>query len=169
MDLFEAIFTRRSVRKYVPGPVSESLIEELLRAAMAAPSAGNRQPWHFVVIDDRKLLDEIPKFNKYAEMLKEATLAILICGDERLERGPGYYPLDCSAAAQNLLLAAHGKGLGAVWLGIHPKEDRMVKMRDLVGVPDGIHPFALIAVGHPAEPAPRIDRFDPVRVHRNRW
>ncbi|MFH1262981.1 MAG: nitroreductase family protein [Pseudomonadota bacterium] len=169
MELFDAIFTRRSIRKYRPGIVPENFIEDLLHAAMTAPSAGNKQPWHFVVIDDRSVLEEVPKFHPYSLMLHEASLAILVCGDENLQRGPGYFPLDCSAAVQNLLLAAHGKGLGAVWLGIYPKAERIQKMRELVRVPEGIVPFALVAVGHPAEPAQRLDRYDATRVHRNRW
>ncbi len=169
MDLFEAIFTRRSIRNYKKGTVPEEVVGELLRAAMAAPSAGNRQPWHFVVVDSRPLLDKIQSFHPHAEMLKEAALGILICGDEHKARDKGYIPLDCSAATQNLLLAAHAKGLGAVWLGIYPREERMRGMRELFKLPPGIVPVSFISIGHPAEPNAAVDRYDENKVHRNAW
>ena len=169
MDTIEAIHTRRSIRKYTDEPVSEETIETLLRAAMAAPSAGNEQPWHFAVIDDRKLLDEIPKFHPYSTMLKEAPVAILIAGDLSLETYEGYWVQDCSAATQNLLLAAHAEGLGAVWLGVHPVDEREAGMRKLLGIPDNVIPFSLIALGHPAEQKGREDRYQASRVRRNGW
>ena len=169
MDTLEAIHTRRSIRKYTDEPVSEETIETLLRAAMAAPSAGNEQPWHFVVIDDRKLLDEIPKFHPYSAMLKGARVAILIAGDLSLETYEGYWVQDCSAATQNLLLAAHAEGLGAVWLGVHPVEERETGMRKLLGIPDNVIPFSLIALGYPAEQKGREDRYQAGRVRRNGW
>lgn len=169
MNTFEVILTRRSIRKYKDKAVPEEDIHDLLKAAMAAPSANNRQPWHFVVIDDRKVLDEIPKFHKYADMLKDAHLAILVLGDQRLEQTEGYVIQDCSAATQNILLAAHSKGLGAVWLGIHPREERMSGMRNLLGLPEHIIPLSLIAIGHPAEKVPQVDRFDEKRIHKNKW
>jgi len=106
MDALEAIHTRRSVRKYQASPVSEELIQQLIAAAAMAPSARNGQPWQFVVIDDRKLLDEIPKSCPHAAMVAHAPLAILICADPSLEKSPGYWPQDCAAAAENMLLAA---------------------------------------------------------------
>lgn len=169
MEIFEAIFTRRSIRKYKKGTIPDNTIQDLLRAAMAAPSAGNRQPWHFVIVDDRKLLDRIPTFHPHAEMVREAALGILVCGDEKKELRKGYFPLDCSAAVQNLLLAAHAKGLGAVWIGIYPREDRIQEMRKLLKIPEGIVPFALISIGWPAEPSPAVDRFDESRIHKNGW
>lgn len=169
MELFEAIFTRRSIRKYKKGKVSPDVVKDLLRAAMAAPSAANRQPWHFVIIEDRSILDEIPKFHPHSEMLRDAALAILVCGDLQKELRRGYFPLDCSAAVQNLLLAAHGKGLGAVWLGIYPREDRIGEMRKLLKIPEGIVPFALVSIGLPAEPGYAVDRYDETRIHRNHW
>jgi len=170
MNTFEAILTRRSIRKYQKGkPVCENDIQDLLKAAMAAPSAGNQQPWHFVVIDDRKILDEIPKLHPHSMMLKEAPVAILVCGDENLELYKGYFPLDCSAATQNILLAAHERGIGTVWLGIYPREDRVEGIKKLIGTPKGVIPFSLIAVGYPAEKLPSVDRFDEKRIHRNKW
>lgn len=169
MDALEAIRTRRSVRKFTLQPVGEDLIEALLRAAMSAPSAGNQQPWHFIVVDDRATLDRIPTFSPYAAMCRQAPLGILVCGDTTLEKHPGYWIQDCSAATQNLLLAAHALGLGAVWTGIHPREERIRGFRELFALPDTIMPLAFVVIGYPAEhPAPQ-DRFRPERIHRNRW
>ena len=169
MEALEAILSRRSIRRYRSKPVPEKTVSELLRAAMSAPSANNLQPWHFVVVDDRAVLDAIQEFHPYSKMLSEAPLAILVCGDSRAEDKQSYMIQDCSAATQNLLLAAHAKDLGAVWLGIHPRQGRVEGCRKLFDLPDHILPLALIAVGHPAESKPRADRFDPSRVRRNRW
>ena len=167
----DAVLSRRSIRKYTEQPVSEGATRELLEAAMSAPSAGNQQPWHFVVIEDRGILDEIPTFHPYSQMLREAPVAILVCGDERLEgEGKrGFWVQDCSAATENILIAANARGLGAVWLGIYPKEELVAKFRELLGLPDEVMPLSLIAIGHPAEQKPPAGRFDASRIHRNRW
>ena len=165
----KAILTRRSIRKYKPQAVPDEIITELLTAAMSAPSAGNEQPWEFVVINDRKLLDRIPEFHPYATMLKEAPVAILVCGDLKREKHKGYWVQDCSAATENILIAVEEKKLGAVWLGIYPREERVAGLRKLLGIPESIVPFSLIAIGYPAEVKEPADRFDPVRVHQNRW
>jgi nitroreductase len=169
MEDMEAILSRRSIRRYTPDPVPEEVIQELLAAAMSAPSASNEQPWQFVVIDDRHLLDEIPKFHPYAGMLKQAPLAIAVCGDLKLEMMSGYWIQDCSAATENLLLAAHAKGLGAVWLGVHPREERVNAVRELLGLPEQVRPLCLISIGYPAEQKPPSHRYDASRFHRNRW
>ena len=169
MDAIEAIRTRRSIRRYTREPVPDDVIAEILKAAMSAPSAGNQQPWQFVIITDRGLCEEIPTFHPYAQMVREAPVAILVCGDLRLESYQGYWVQDCSAATQNILLAAHAKGLGAVWVGIYPKEDRVKRLQKLLGLPNQVIPLALIPVGIPAERVPPANRFDPARVHRNRW
>ena len=165
----KAILTRRSIRKYKPQAVPDEIITELLTAAMCAPSAGNEQPWEFVVINDRKLLERIPEFHPYATMLKEAHVAILVCGDLKREKHKGYWVQDCSAATENILIAVNEKKLGAVWLGIYPREERVVGLRKLLGIPENIVPFSLIAIGYPAEVKEPADRFDPARVHQNRW
>ncbi len=169
MDALEAIRTRRSIRRYTPEPVSEETVKVLLEAAMSAPSAGNEQPWHFIVITDRRLLDEIPLFHPYADMLREAQVAILVCGDIERERYKGHWVQDCSAATQNLLLAAHACGLGAVWVGVYPVEERMQRFRKLFGLPAPVTPFALVPLGHPGERIPPVRRFDPARIHSNGW
>jgi nitroreductase len=169
MEALEAILSRRSIRKYGDTTVGEEAIEKLLRAAMSAPSAGNQQPWHFVVIDERDILKKVEKVNPYAGMASGAPLAVLICAEPALEKFPGYWVQDCSAAAENMLLAAHAMGLGAVWTGIYPMEDRVTGFRELLSLPDDVIPLALIVIGHPAEEKPPSERFLPGRIHRNGW
>lgn len=169
MDLFDAIFTRRSIRKYSGEPVSRDEIQTILRAAMYAPSANNQQPWHFLVVDDVEIMDQIVRIHPYAKMLKEASFAVLICGDESLELSKGYWAVDCAAATQNLLLAAHGIGLGAVWCGVHPREERKSALKKLFKLPDNIQPFAVVSIGKPAEEKPIPERFKPERIHWNVW
>ena len=169
MDAMDAIFSRRSIRQYAPKKVPMEVVEELLKAAMSAPSAGNEQPWHFVVITERAVLDEIPKFHPYAAMLKQASVAIVVCGDPTLEKHKGYWVLDCAAATENLLLAVVAKGLGAVWTGVYPTEDRVENLRKLLNLPQNIVPFSLIPLGYPAEEKLRTDRYDKSRVHHNGW
>lgn len=169
MELWEAILTRRSIRKFKSTPISSELIEKLLRAGMQAPSARNKQPWHFVVVTERNLLDKISVVHPYAYMLKEAPLGILICGDKNLEITVEYIGQDCSAATQNMLLVAHDSGLGAVWLGIYPREPRIKALRELLNLPENIIPISMIAVGYPDEIKSPENRFKPERVHYNKW
>lgn len=169
MELFEAIHTRRSIRKYEDRPVPDDLVRELLAAAMSAPSAGNAQPWQFIVIRDKALREAIPAFSPYAGMIAKAPLGVLVCGDLSQEKYPGYWVQDCSAATQNLLLAAHAKGLGAVWTGVHPMADREEGFRRLLGLPANIMPLAFVVLGWPAQASGPVDRFNPARVHADRW
>jgi nitroreductase len=169
MDVIEAILSRRSIRQYRSRPVSETLIMEILKAAMAAPSAGNQQPWHYVIIDDRKILEKITKYHPHAQMLTQAPVAIGVCGDMRLEKHHGYWVQDCSAAIENLLLAAHANGLGAVWLGIYPQEEHVGRTRDLLRLPKDVIPLAIIAMGYPNEIVAPENRFNQQRIHRNHW
>jgi nitroreductase len=167
--VIDAILKRRSIRRYSGAPVNKSDINLLLRSAMYAPSARNQQPWHFIVIDDRSLMTEIMSIHPYAGMLGDAELAILVCGDEDLELSSGYWPVDCAAATQNLLLAAHSLGLGAVWLGVYPRDERQKGIRQLFKLPPRVHPFSLISIGHPAEQKPIPDRYKEDRVRYNSW
>jgi len=169
MDTLEAIHTRRSVRAYQAKPVPEELIEKLLAAAMSAPSARNAQPWQFVVIDDRRLLAEIPRFHPNAPMTPQAAVGILVCGDLTLELSPGYWMVDCAAAVENLLLAAHALGLGAVWTGVYPRQERMDGFRRLLGLPEHVMAHSFIPLGYPAEQPPQENRFHRDRIRRNRW
>lgn len=165
----DTILSRRSIRKYTSQPVSEEIIKELLEAAMSAPSAGNQQPWHFVVINDRHVLDDVPTVHPYSQMMKEASAAILVCADLQLDKHKGYWVQDCSAATENILIAAQAKGLGAVWLGVYPREDRVNGLKKLLNIPENVIPLSLIPVGHPAEHKPPANRFNSSRVHYNSW
>lgn len=165
----EVILNRRSIRKYTGEPVGEEVIVELLKAAMAAPSANNQQPWEFVVIDDRDILEQASNIHPFAKMAAHAPVAILVCGDKKREKTEGYWVQDCAAATENILIAAEGNVLGAVWCGIHPREEREEAFRKLLGLPEHIVPFALIPVGHPAEHKGPSNRYDPARIHRNGW
>jgi nitroreductase len=169
MDALEAIKTRRSIRVYTDEPVSDEHLHAMLAAAMQAPSAGNQQPWHFIVIRKRADLDLLADALPYGKMLHHAPLGIVICADVEHESNRGYWVQDCSAATQNLLLAAHAQGLGAVWLGVYPREQRVVELRHLLGMPEGATPLCVVAVGHPAEVVPPADRFQPDRVHEEKW
>jgi nitroreductase len=161
--------TRRSVRKFSTKPVNEKDVETVLKAGMQAPSANNNQPWHFIVLRSRQILDEIPKVHPYAAMVAEAPVAILVCGVPTEARTPAYVAVDCSAATENMLLAAHALGLGAVWVGIYPREERDAAFRKLIPIPDEIIPFALIPLGYPQEPPVQADRYRPERVHQEQW
>ncbi len=169
MDVLTAIQTRRSVRRFTPKMVPEAKIEHLIRAAMQAPSSGNSQPWHFIVISDRNLLEKVPEFHPFAESLHTAPVAILICADPRLGINPGRWPLDCAAATENILLAAHAEGLGAVWLGVYPDDQRINGIRKLIPMPDEIQPVTMVALGYAEATPAAVDRFLPDRIHRNQW
>lgn len=169
MEALDSILNRRSIRQYTDQPIKETDIEMLLKAAMAAPSAGNQQPWHFVVIKDPEVKKRILEFHPYAQMLLQAPLAIAICADLALERFTGYWVQDCAAATQNILVAAHGLGLGAVWLGMHPQKERMEGLKELLHLPDQVKPLAVVALGHPAEEKERANRYQKDRIHFNQW
>jgi nitroreductase len=169
VNALEAILTRRSVREYTDRPISSETVRELLAAAMNAPSAANEQPWHFVVIDDPEILARIPTISPYAQMYTRARTAILVCADLHLLRIPDFWVQDCAAATENLLLAAHARGLGAVWTGIYPMEDRMLGFAALFSLPDHAVPFALVPIGYPAYHPPGEDRYRDDRVHHNAW
>jgi nitroreductase len=169
MDANEAIFTRRSVREFTEEAVPDEIVERLLRAAMQAASAGNQQPWQFVVVRERALLDEIARVHPYAQMCRTVSAAILVCGDVALEKFPGYWVQDCSAATQNILLAAHAHGYGAAWVGIHPRAERIGVIRELMGLPENVHPLCLVPVGRPSSLPPAVDRYQASRVRRDRW
>jgi nitroreductase len=169
MELLDGILTRRSVRSYEEKPVTDDMLESILRASMAAPSAGNEQAWQFLVITDPELLKMISEIHPNASMTATAAAAVLVCGDLSREIYKGYWVQDCSAAVENLLLAAHALGLGAVWTGVYPVEPRMKQFKERFHLPEGIQPFALVPIGYPAGIPEPADRFDPSRVHRNRW
>ena len=169
METIEAILTRRSIRKYTDKAIPEDLVNLLLKAAMYAPSARDCQPWHFIVIQDRAKLDRLAEIHQYGKMLKQATLAILITGDKNLEPAEGYINQGCAVATQNILLTAHAKGLGAVWLGIYPREERMTAMIDYFKLPENIIPISLVSIGYPDDIRPQPERFKPERIHYDQW
>ncbi len=171
-DKILSLLERRSVRVYRPGEaVSDDEVRALLEAAMAAPSARACDPWRFLVVRERADLDALADLLPYGKMLRQAPLGVIVCGDQAQANRQelSYLLQDCSAAVQNLLIAAHLLGLGAVWLGVHPNEDRVTGIRRLFGVPEAILPIAAISIGRPAEtPAPRT-RFNPDFVYNGRW
>jgi nitroreductase len=168
--MLDMINSRRSVRQWKNEPVSDSDIQKILEAAMNAPSAGNEQPWHFIVVKDKDLLVKASAINPYGGFVKNAPLAILVCGDTRLERFKGYWVQDCSLAVENMLLAAHALGLGAVWTSIYPIEERVSGCRKLFNLPEDVIPLTLIPIGYPLVTAgERKSRFDASRVRQNTW
>ncbi len=169
MDVLEAIFTRRSIRNFTDREIEPEKIETLLRAAMQAPSAHNKQPWQFVVINKRPLLDAIADFHPYAKMLYTAPQAIAVCGDLSEENNDRYLALNCAAATQNILLAAHGLNLGAVWVAVYPREERVFKIQEILAIPQYVLPISLVALGYPAKKVPPEMRYNAQKVHVNRW
>jgi nitroreductase len=165
----DPVLSRRSIRRYTADPVGDASVERLLRAAMAAPSAGNQQPWRFVVLRERETMLAVSEVHPYAKMLDHAPVAILVCGEPSACKWPQMWEQDCSAATENVLIEAERLGLGAVWLGIHPLTERIEGVRALLGIPEAVVPFALVAVGRPAERKEPADRYDEARVHHERW
>ena len=165
------LFARRSIRKFTNQKVSDEQIELLLQAGMAAPSAGNRKPWHFIVVTDQDTREKMAKVHPHASMLPQAPLCIVPCADPQLGFAdrPDYWIQDLSAATENILLAAFGLGLGAVWCGVYPVQDRVAATRRVLDIPEEIIPFAYIAIGYPAEQKEPRTQYDPARVHLGRW
>ena len=164
--VLENIAERKSVRKYLNKSVEEDKIDAMVKAGMAAPSGMDRRPWEFVVVTDREALDSMAAKLPYAKMLTNAPLAIVVCGDTTRS---SYWYLDCSAATQNVLLAAEALGLGAVWPAAYPYEDRIDVVRQNTGLPENIVPLCVIPIGYPDGPQKAKDKFDLQRVHRNKY
>jgi nitroreductase len=169
MDALNCIFTRRSIRKFTGEPVTDDQLHTILRAGFSAPTANNKRPWHFIVIRNPATLDAITKVHPYSKMLPSAGCGILVCGDTAKNDNLHYLAEDCSAAIENMLLAAHALGLGAVWLGIHPREERARAVHELMDIPADIFPVGLVAVGVSAETRNAPDRFDGDKVHQEKW
>lgn len=163
----EAIYKRASVRRFTDDPVTDDEVRALLRAAMAAPSAGNQQPWEFYVVRDEAMRVRLSETTPYAKPAAAAPCVIVACAHMPELRFPLCVPQDISAAVENLLLEAVEQGLGAVWLGVAPEPDRVAAVAEVLDLPEGIEPFALVACGRPAEePTPRgRDRYDESRIH----
>jgi nitroreductase len=169
MELFEAIHGRRSIRQFKPGTVDDAVMRRILRAAMAAPSASNEQPWHFLIIRDAEMLAALSEAHTYAQMVAHAAAAIIVCADMSLVKHRDYWPHDCAAATQNILLAVHAEGLGSVWVGVYPRESRMAEVRSVVPLPEHVHPFCILPIGIPGETKGPEDRFKSTRIHEGQW
>lgn len=165
--MIDAILKRRSIRRYTGQPVTPEQIRMLLEAGMAAPSGRNLKPWHFVVVTKREKLDRLGDTTKSWAMLREAPLAIVVCGDPSISEK--YWDQDSVAAVENVLLAASMMNLGAVWLGCHPDSERMAPVRTALGIPGGIVPIAVLSIGQPAEEKEPRTQYDGTRVHRDAW
>ncbi|HHW71027.1 MAG TPA: nitroreductase family protein [Clostridiales bacterium] len=163
LDIF---YRRRSIRKFKQGVnISDEQMDIILKAAMAAPSANNRQPWYFIVVDDRDKMLEITKHHPYSNMLHTASACIVVVGDTSTD----YWVQDCSAATENMLLAIANIDLGGVWLGIYPRKERVDALREIFNIPEHMTPLCVVAVGVPDEKKERVDRFDPNRIYKNSW
>lgn len=160
------IFARRSIRAYSGEPVSEADVESLLQAGMAAPSASNRKPWHFVVVTDKLLLKALADAHPFGKMIAHAEVGIAVCGDPAISE---WWVQDCSAATENILVAVAGLGLGGVWLGCHGRPEREQAVRDVLGIPREVGVLSLLSIGYPGEDKEARTQYDPVRIHRNRW
>ncbi len=169
METLKAILTRRSIRKYSHDQIPEEYLDILIKAAMHAPSARNRQPWHFIIVSDRQLLDRLGDINTSWKMLKEASHSIVVCGDKEIEDTVSFIIQDCAAATQNILLAAHDLNIGTVWLGVHPREERLVPLKQILQIPNQILPVSMISLGKPDESREQPDRFLVERIHFDKW
>lgn len=170
--ILENIMTRSSVRSFTDQPISEETIEKILRAGMAAPTAVNSQPWAFVVVTDRAQLDSLKSVHPYAQMLGMAQAAIVVCGD--MDKAiPGdmkdYWIQDASAATENILLAAHGLGLGAVWTGVYPNPAILPHVKRILNLPSTIIPLNIIPMGYPAGEQQPKDKWKPENIHYQKW
>lgn len=169
---YQAIMTRTSVRQYADKEISRQQIDSLLRAAMAAPTAVDARPWQFVVITDRAILDSIAAHCRNIQMASQAQLAIAVCGDmtKAMEgEGKDYWIQDCSAASENLLVAANAMGLGAVWCGIYPIAERVSFISGLLQLPPEIVPLNIIPIGYPSAATTPKEKFDSLRIHFNKY
>jgi nitroreductase len=165
------IFGRRSIRRFAPGDVGEEAIGKLLQAAMAAPSAAASDPWRFVVVKGQEARARLASALPFGGMLAQASVGIVVCGDLEAahDRQISYLLQDCSAAIENMLLCAHALGLGGCWLGVHPREDRIEKLREILSLPHSVIPVSAVAIGIPGEEKGPRTRFKPGNVHRESW
>lgn len=169
MNILDAIFTRRSIRKFTGEIIKDEELEIILKAGFQAPTAHNRQPWEFVVVQDKDLIQKITDLHKYAKMFPSAGTGIIVCGDMEKEDREGFLVENCSASIQNMLLAAHGIGLGAVWCGLYPVEEYVNSIKEILGLPENIIPVGLVVVGNKsADPEPS-NRYDEDKIHYDKW
>lgn len=169
MDIQEAILNRRSIRKYKDQKISSQDINTMLKAAMYAPSAMNTQAWHFIVIEDKNILLNTLQSIPYAEMLKQSTAAILVCGDSSIEKNESWLLQNCSAVTQNILLSAFGLGIGSCWIGIQGMDEIVRNIKHQFKLPEKIVPVSLISLGYPDEVVKAEERFKEEKIHYNNW
>ncbi len=160
MELIKGIFTRRSIRKYKDKEIPKEILETIIKTGMYAPSSRNKRPWFFILIKNKEILKKIADYHPFGKMLSEAPCGILVCGDKNLQEVEGYIALDCAAATQNILLSAHGLGLGACWIGIYPRVERMNFIKELLKLPKNLIPISLVSIGYPDEEKEFPERFE---------
>ncbi|NTW74983.1 MAG: nitroreductase family protein [Chlorobiaceae bacterium] len=170
-DALRAIMNRRSVRDFTESEVDSETLELLLRAGMAAPTARNTQPWSFIVVTEHGLLEGLAEGLPYGKMLGKARAAITVCAlpEEANGQSSELAVVDATCATENILIAAHALGLGAVWVAAYPYSDRMAHVRSMMQIPDTVIPLCVIPLGHPTVVKPPIDKFKPEKIHRERW
>lgn len=169
MEVQEALINRRSIRKYKNQKINKEHFDKILEAAMYAPSAMNTQAWHFIVIDNKVVLLDTLKSIPYAEMLKQCAAAILVCGDSSIEKNQSWLLQNCSAAIQNILLSAHGLGIGSCWIAVHGMDDVYKNIKVQFNLPENIVPISLISLGYPDEVIKAEERFKEEKFHYNKW
>ena len=169
MDILKAIFTRRSIRKFTGESVKEEDLKTILKAGFQAPSAHNYQPREYVVVRDRETIEKIAEFHTYGKMLPKAGCGIIVCGDKNKQPEIGFLVEDCSASIQNILLAAHGLGLGAVWCGLYPVVKFTEATIELLNLPENIIPIGMVVVGVKNEEKQKVNRYDESKIHYDRW
>lgn len=170
METMKAILERRSIRRYTDKEISKESMEQILKAAMYAPSGGNQQPWEFILIRNKETMAKIQEFHAYSKMLGEANVAVVVCGNKEKLRFPALWEQDCSAATQNILLAAKDLGIGSCWLGVYPEQPRTDQLAELLGCPSHVVPFGIVSLGYPAvEKEVPQDRFNKEAIHEEKW
>ncbi len=169
MDIQETLLNRRSIRKYKDQKISSQDINTMLKAAMYAPSAMNTQAWHFIVIEDKNILLNTLQSIPYAEMLKQSTAAILVCGDSSIEKNESWLLQNCSAVTQNILLSAFGLGIGSCWISIQGMDEIVRNIKHQFKLPEKIVPVSLISLGYPDEVVKAEERFKEEKIHYNNW
>lgn len=171
-DALSVIHSRKSVRHYLERPVTKESLDVLLRAGMAAPTAGDKRPWAFVAVTEKARLEKLAEALPYGQMLRKAGAAVVVCGIPK-KSFPGrereYWVQDCSAATENILLAAEAMGLGAVWIGVYPVTERADAVRKELGIPGDVTPLNVISVGYPAGIEQPKNKYDPANIHWEKW
>ena len=168
-ETLNTIFSRRSIRAFTDKNIDDQTLETILKAGMYAPSAVNNQPWHFVVVRNKETMNKVMQVHPYSKMLKTANVLIVVCASQSTEIQKMFFPQDLGACTENILLAAKSLGIGSVWLGVYPSDDRVCEIAEIFDTPNDIVPFGLIALGYPNEEKNDPNRFDKSRIHNEKW